>query len=468
MEATVVFQKHWDAINAMAYHDDGSPVLDPDTGKHLYKYRYIIHQGSSRSSKTVSILQACYLNAYRGKGERISVWRATKKDCKDTVGKDMEDMYPSLPNYKYVTYNKTETIYRFPTGSRIEITGTDEANKAHGYKTTDSWLNEPYDISRATFDQIDQRCERHIIIDYNPKIDHWVDELKKNPRAIVIHSALPDNPFCPAESRRKILGYQPISMCYAVQELKMPVKKAMSYDLVANPAGLTPRQLNELKRCRLNEEIGTADAYNWSVYGLGVKGERPNRIFRWQPISVQEYMDLEAEEYGGVDWGLVDPWGVLKAKYYDGALYLHEVNYTSENELRRKLTPTELKQVEGDDEGLVMWRFRQLGFKEDAVIVCDNNRPAKIRALKQAGYECAIAASKLKGSVLDGISLLKNLKVYYTVTSVNLAAEQEAYSYATDRYGVVLEKPEEGNDHLMDPARYVANYLRTKGIIKAV
>jgi hypothetical protein len=68
-----------------------------------------------------------------------------------------------------------------------------------------------------------------------------------------------------------------------------------------------------------------------------------------------------------VDWGTVDPWGIVEAKYLDGRLYLRELNYASENEIRQKLTPTELAQIAaGDTEeerrnqdsgGIVSWLF---------------------------------------------------------------------------------------------------------------
>jgi len=102
------------------------------------------------------------------------------------------------------------------------------------------------------------------------------------------------------------------------------------------------------------------------------------------------------------------------------------------------------------------------------VIVCDNNRPLKIIALRNAGYEYAIAAVKGAGSIIDGISLLSGLKVYYTASSTNLKYEQENYSRMVDRYGIVLEEPEDNNNHLMDPARYGAEFLRSQGIIKTI
>ena len=64
--------------------------------------------------------------------------------------------------------------------------------------------------------------------------------------------------------------------------------------------------------------------------------------------------------------------------------------------------------------------------------------------------------------------LLENLDIYYTDTSKNIAYEQENYSREVDKYGVVQEDPEDKDNHLIDPTRYIALYLQKIGIIKKV
>jgi len=49
-----------------------------------------------------------------------------------------------------------------------------------------------------------------------------------------------------------------------------------------------------------------------------------------------------------------------------------------------------------------------------------------------------------------------------------LQYEHENYSRQVDRYGIVLEEPEDLNNHLIDPIRYVAQYLRKIGVITNV
>jgi len=170
-----------------------------------------------------------------------------------------------------------------------------------------------------------------------------------------------------------------------------------------------------------------------------------------------------------VDWGTSDPFAIGEAKYYDGALYVHELNYKSENEWRKRLSTTDMAQIMGsNDDGFVTWLFNRLNISKEVDIICDNNRQSKIIALREAGWDMAIAARKGKGSILDGIDLLQNLNVYYTSTSVNIANEQQEYCWRKDRFDIQLEEAEDANNHTIDAIRYATMYLRGIGVIRKV
>lgn len=481
LQATIVFQKNWDAIHKICDCCSGTGLVDeiscewcgdgeteglPGSGKH---YKYIINEGSSRSSKTVSLIDCYDLYARQNDDKRLTVWRDTKTDCKKTVLKDAKKRLKASGRWnKGFKENKTESFFHYhKTDSTFEIHGTDDEEAVHGLEQDAAWLNEPYKISKDTFDQIDMRTTDFVFIDWNPKKAHWVEDLKKDKRAIIIHSTFKDNPFCPPEQKKKILSYQPVSMCYLVEEGCMLESEAMAYDINKNPDNYMRKHLLELLRCRENESKGSADAFKWSVYGLGLKAERPHRIFRWNKISLTEYHEVDVTKYVGSDWGKVDPWGIVEVKYYDGALYVRQLNYASENEIRYNMSATERTQIAGEDEGIVSWMFTKLGISKKIEVICDTNRPNKIAMLRRKGWP-AYAANKFKGSVVDGIDLLDNLEIYFTDDSPDLEYEQENYSRKVDRYGKVLEDPEDMDNHLMDSIRYVALHLQRMGIIKVV
>lgn len=461
MDVTIVFEKIWNAINEV-----------DENGKN--KFRYIINRGSSRSSKTISLIQVYDLYARSKENKRLTIWRDTKTDCKKTVLNDMIKTLKRENLYKVgQDFNKTESIFTYNSGSTVEIHGTDDEETVHGLTQDCAWFNEPYKISDETFNQIDQRTADFVFIDYNPKKDHWVEDIIKDKRSIVIDSTFKDNPFCPEEMKLKILSYQPVCASDIVLNGLIQENEVRQYDFEKNPLQFTKRQINEVLRCIDNEYKNSASLFSWQVYGLGEKSEKPNRIFNWKEIPDHEYQQINAPIYIGVDWGKVDPWGIIECKYQDGRLYIHELNYLSENQIRENLKAQEriilgkdAQDADSMDEGLVKWYFERLGISKKNVIICDSNRPLKIASLRRIGYDYAEPASKPGGSILHGIDLLENLDVYYTASSKNVKYEQENYSRKVDRYGIVLEEPQDVDNHTIDPARYIALYLQRIGVIK--
>jgi len=398
----------------------------------FYRYKYIKHVGSSRSSKSWSIEESIIRDCEQNNAFRVTVWRDTKASLGETVWKDFKKLFPaSGRSYKFP--QDTRPIF-FPNGSTIEPQGDDTTN-AHGLTQNKAWLNEPYKMSKDTFDQIDQRADQ-IILDINPTGTHWSDELEKHPRCKVIHSTFQDNPFCPIEMKLKILSYDP-----------------------GNP---------------VNIENGTADNYKWQVYGLGLKAEKENRVFRgWKKITRAEYDALDVPEIIGCDWGKNHNWGIISAKFYDGVLYLRELNYASETDIMKSLPLNVLQDLksqekEGENLGIVSYMFSKLGINKKQTIICDNNRPLKIAMLRRCGWEYAYPAQKGQGSIKDGVDLVESIPVCYTDDSPNLENEYENYSYPKDRYGVVMDEPEDDNNHLCDPTRYIVQHLAKQGLVKAV
>lgn len=490
------------SFNATSVYEDTITALEEriqnDKDKIVVKYKIILQEGSSRSSKTWSNFQVIFMYAYSKHYKSIAVVRDVAKDCHDILETDwikwISDPNGRLKQYengeielkealelmakeelsKHFVRNKQKHTWTCKkTKSVIQFTGLDSDVKVMGMTNDLVWVNEPYAFSEEIFKQLLQRTKQ-ILFDWNPREAHFINKngYKKRVDTITLHSTFLDNPFCPEESMRQLLAYQSIRFSDVVVSDLISEKEAQHYNFEENKLLFTKRQMKELQRCIYNEETNSASDYHWQVYGLGIGAERPNRIFKWKPIPYSEYLAVNRPVWYGVDWGKVDPFGIIEAKYEDGKLYIHELNYLSENGWlndAKKLSDTEKYQINKQHaEGFVIWLFNKLGVNKDRPVICDNNRPAKIKALREAGYEQAIAADKPPGSKLDGIDILSKLEVYYTSCSKNVEYEQENYSYATDKKGEQLEEPEDGNDHTIDPTRYVVNKLRELGIIKIV
>jgi phage terminase large subunit len=246
-------------------------------------------------------------------------------------------------------------------------------------------------------------------------------------------------------------------------------QEAKSYNIVENEKGIEQKYLDQLSRCILNEAKNSASLFNWKVYGLGLKAEKPNRIYsHFNKITLDEFKALKSTTYYGVDWGQVDPFAILEAKYYDGTLYLNELNYASENDIKGQLSTQLLEQIRNEDEGLVKYLFTRLDLNKSNYVICDNNRPQKVMSLRQLGYDYAITSPKGKGSIKDGIDLLQTINVCYTENSTNFEYETENYQWKTDRYNLIVDEPLDLDNHLMDVLRYIALFLKNQRIIKNI
>jgi len=383
-----------------------------EDGKYsVLRYKYVKHIGSSRSSKSWSLEEKAIRKCEQESHFRATVWRDTRESLGNSVWKDFRKIFP-LSGRKYKFPRNTVPIY-FENGSVIEPHGDDTTN-AHGITQDLAWLNEPYKMTKETFDQIDQRANQ-IWIDINPSGRHWSDDLDKHPRCKVIHSTFMENPFCPIEQKKKILSYDP-----------------------NNP---------------INVENNTADLYMHMVYALGLKAEKPNRIFKnWKIIEDVEFDTLPYQSYYGLDFGLSAPSALVQMKFDgDRTFFLKEILYSPLNNLK----------------GTLSEEFELLGIEKHKEIICDSGNELNLSEgtkLRNSGYN-VIFAKKGAGSISNGIETMQKSNIYYCKKSENLEREYENYSWKIWQ-GIQMDVPEDLNDdHILDATKYVIVwYVRTRGL----
>ena len=404
----------------------------------LRKRNWVI-QGGQGAGKTIAILMILANHASSNPDREIYIASQELTKMRQTVIKDFIKVLKGLGLYDDRRFIGG-TFYRFPNGSFIKFLGLDKEDIGKGLRSDVVFVNEANKVPFDTYRELTSRAKR-VIVDFNPNNEFWVHtEVLNRPDTDHLILTFLDNEFLSKEERNEIL-----------------LNKERAYH---DP---------NLENYDVEHNVKSKYWQNkWHIYGLGKTGSNPNRIFTWDEIADIDYHKIPAKKYYASDWGVVDPWGVLEAKYHDGCLYLHELNYASENLIMAGLTPTERLQVQSREEGLISWIFERIGVDKRAEIACDNNRPLKVIALREAGYDYAFTTVKFQGSIIDGIDLLQKLRVYYTASSKNIKFEQENYARKVDRYGINLDEPEDVNNHLIDPARYIALYLRQEGIIKVI
>ena len=384
LNVTVVFEKNWEAIHEVDANGDR-------------RYKYIINSGSSRSSKTYSLIDCYDLYARANPNKRMTAWRSTKKDCKDTIMVDFLKRLKLTDRFKLRQFNITESIYKYSNNSVIEFRGTDEES-VFGLTQDCAWLNEPYSISKDVFDQIDQRTSDFIFIDLNPKENHWSDELMKHPRALVLHSTFEDNPFCPPEQRLKILSYDP-----------------------SNPENVINK---------------TANQFKWDVYGLGIKGEVEGKVFtNYEEI---ETIPAQAKFYGyGFDYGYSKDPTAIVALYTSGKnIYLEQKVYSTD--LQPEMLHKEMLRV---------------GMLQPELIIGDRTAELMVQELFDRGWE-DIHRAEGTNSILFGIAKMRECNIF--LKGKDLIYEFDNYKNKKDKSGKYVDKPEENQtDHLIDSGRYI-------------
>ena len=400
--------------------------------------KVFVIQGGQGAGKTIAILMilADYFN--RNKSE-ITICSSELTKLKDTALNDFNKILTDWNIIHSVNYNKVESTFTKGVGHFVEFIGLDKADVGKGRRRKIVYINEANKIALEQFTDITARAEI-VIMDYNPDARFWGHDLINDFN--FINLTFEDNEYLPLNERNNILDY-----------------KRRGYLLDSNGDYILDESGNK-------KIISEFYANKWRVYGLGGTGAVEGRIYYCKKVNYFEFIDIPAKSYYGVDWGFVDPFAIVEFKYLDGRLYCHELNYKSENELKREMSPELLNRLlaSGED-SIVTWLFQKLNIPKTAYIFTDTNRPNKIQALRRAGWEYTVGVGA-KSKLVDRISTLQGDDIYFTHTSTNIEREQEVYCYAKDKFGVVLEEPIDKDNHTIDAIAYCRQKMFELGLIR--
>lgn len=383
-----------------------TPVFEANKQAYLSGVRHISNQGSSRSSKTFSVMQLFAVLAQKEPGTSISIVSPSLPHLKRGAMRDFFTILGDGPNgndgmgiYNEKRHNKTDNIYHFGNGSYVEFFGTENEGKVRGPGRRILFMNEANLIKKAVSHQLVMRTTKTVFYDYNPAdLYNWVYDVRHRDNSAFIHST-----------------YQ------------------------NNRGNLSIEQINDI------EYLKQADKNLWRVFGLGLPGTSAETIYTHWMLCPEFPPDCD-EVYYGVDFGFNNPNVVVKVGVKDNRVYVDELFYES------GFTTTEL--------GYYM--ASQLGMtKRTGVVFCDSGRPDSIVDLQKAG----INAREAKKDVYDGILSVKSRPLYITQRSTNIIKEIKSYKWMKDpKTDIVLDQPVKFNDHAMDAIRYAifSTYQRFK------
>ena len=140
IQATPVFSRNWESSK-----------------------RFVVNQGSTRSSKTYSILQVLILKAMQAETPIvISIVRKTLPALKKSVLRDFTQILESMELYDPAFHNKSDNTYDL-NGSLIEFFSIDNAIKYRGSKRDYLFINEANELTFEDVFQLQVRTTDPIV-----------------------------------------------------------------------------------------------------------------------------------------------------------------------------------------------------------------------------------------------------------------------------------------------------------------
>jgi len=398
----------------------------------------VIIQGSQGASKTVSILMLI-ISWFRDNPHlEITICSSERTKLMDTAFQDFKKICIDWNIQNELKWNGqiSKITHNNSNIGFIEFIGLDKADIGKGRRRDLIYINECNKITHQKYFDITQRAKK-VVVDFNPDRKFYIHDLQNSKNFIKLDYT--GNEKLSHQEIRNILEY-----------------KRKGYLLDDNDDYIlqngSPVILNEFY------------ANKWRVYGLGEIGGVEGRIYQWKSCTLKEYLEFDATEIIGVDWGKVDPFAVIGVKYKDGILRVHEYNYHSENHWLQN--QSEISDTQKDyDLRLIPHIFNKIGIKKNRLIICDNNYKSKINALRASGWVYATKTSKIL-KIIERISKVQELDIYYTENSKNIENEQYESCWKKDRAGISLEEREDANNHTLDAIEYVVEDLIRKRIIK--
>ena len=356
------------------------------------KKRIKVVRGGTSASKTFSILPILIDRAIKTPNLEISVVSESIPHLRRGALKDFLKIMMALGRYNDNQFNKSTLKYTFVNGSYIEFFSVDQPDKLRGARRNVLYVNECNNVDFDSYYQLAIRTSGEIWLDYNPSSLFWVDrEIINQDDVDFITLTYLDN-----EALSETI----------VKEIESAKEKALTSSYWANW---------------------------WQVYGLGQTGSLEGVcIPDWQEIQLPTEARLLCY---GMDWGYSnDPTSLIAMYKYNDAYIFDELIY--QKGLLNSDISDLLKTNEVND-----------------IIYADSAEPKSIAELNSYGHN-VLPVSKGRDSIVYGLNLINQNKVYITSRSKNLINELRNYTWMVDKQGNKLNKPIDAYNHAIDAMRY--------------
>ena len=354
--------------------------------------RIKVVRGGTSASKTFSILPILIDRAIKTPNLEISVVSESIPHLRRGALKDFLKIMMALGRYNDNQFNKSTLKYTFGNGAYIEFFSVDQPDKLRGARRNVLYVNECNNVDFDSYYQLAIRTSGEIWLDYNPSALFWVD--------------------------RELLGQDDVDF--------------ITLTYLDNEA-LPETIVKEIESAKVKAETSAYWANWWQVYGLGQTGSLEGVcIPDWQEINLPTEARLLCY---GMDWGYSnDPTSLIAMYKYNDAYIFDELIY------QKGLLNSDISDL-----------LKTNGVED--IVYADSAEPKSIAELNSYGHN-VLPVSKGRDSIVYGLNLINQNKVYVTSRSKNLINELRNYIWMTDKQGNKLNKPIDAYNHAIDAMRY--------------
>ena len=142
------------------------------------KKRIRLVPGGTSAGKTISIEQLLIDDAQSDKTPTLtSIVSESFPHLKRGAIRDFLNIMQEHGYYDDTRWNKTDYVYTFETGSRIEFFSADQPAKVRGPRRDRLFINEGNNVPYETWDQLLVRTKEYAWCDWNPTNEFWASKI---------------------------------------------------------------------------------------------------------------------------------------------------------------------------------------------------------------------------------------------------------------------------------------------------
>ncbi|MCQ2743506.1 MAG: PBSX family phage terminase large subunit [bacterium] len=386
-----------------------------------FKGRYRVVKGSRASKKSKTTALNFIYRIMKYENSNLLVVRKTYRTLKDSCFTELKWAVNRLgvEHLWKFTESPLEMVY-VPTGQRIYFRGLDDPLKVTSITVSIGclcwlWIEEAYEISKESdFDMLQESIRgqvpnglfKQMTITFNPWSErHW---LKRRFFDVVDGDILA------------------ITTNYLCNEWLDESDRKMFSDMKKNNP----------------DRYEVAGLGNWGVVGHVVF-----RNYRVADLS-QNMMRFDNIRLG-MDFGWNDPTAVIKIHLDKNAKKIYVIDEIYRQELK-------------DSELLKMAKE----FCGNNYVTCDCAEPKIINLLASNNVR-AVPCVKGADSIMRGIRYLQDFEIIIDNKCKNFIDEISMYRFDEDKFGNLLERPVDENNHLLDALRYAVESEMLRAEVRA-